>query len=340
MRKRVIAAVIGILLLISGCSPRVTQFFKKAPAVSDLPPSALLLDGQAIHVKTLNLIDSAQKSIYIEQIVFDDPELLDHVIKKFQAGVEVKILLDQWQSPNKATLESLKNQGISVQFYPARKGQFHHVRFLVVDQSKALVNGPTWTALSWQAVHDLAVELSGHSAWWTADIFSQDWKFTTTLSLNIAKNSNLPDDHIVLARNANLKQQISEQILSANQSIWIESEEVSDDDTLQALIDAAVKGRDVRLLLSAKAGKDRPDLMSRLKTGGVKVRFATPPNQGALNLHLGLFDNHSFVLTSSDWNYYTFVVNHEFSITVPSPNAVTKLKAMFAADWSTATELN
>lgn len=337
MWKRVMAAVIGILLLISGCSPRVTLFLKKTPAVSDLPPSALLFDSQAIRVKTLSLIDSAQKSIYIEQILFDDPELLDHVIKKFQAGVEVKILLDQWQSPNKATLDSLKSQGISVQFYPARKGQFHHVRFLVVDQSRALVNGPTWTASSWQASHDMAVELSGYAAWWTADIFAQDWKFTTTLSLNVVKNTNLPEDHIILARNANLKQQISMQILSANQSIWIESAEVSDDDTLQALIDASAKGRDVRLLLSAKTGKDRPDLISRLKASGVKVRYANPPNQEAFNLHLGLFDNHTFVLTSSDWNYYTFVVNHEFSITVPSPDAVTKLKSMFEADWNTAT---
>ncbi len=335
MWKRVIAVVAILLLATTGCSPRLTQLFKKPPAVSNLPPSALFSDGPAIHTRTLNLIDSAQKSLYVEQVLFDDSELMNHVIKKFQAGVEVKILLDQWQSPNKTTLDSLKSQGISVQFYPARKGQFHRVKFLVVDQTKALVYGPSWTSSSWQANHDLAVELSGRSAGWTADIFAQDWKFTTTLSLDVSKSSALPDDYIVLARNANLKQQISERIMASNQSIWVETAEVSDEDTIQSLIDAAGKGRDVRLLLSQKMGKDKPDMIARLKTGGVKIRYATLPNNEAFNLHIGLFDDKTFILTSSDWSYYTFVINHEFSITVPSPTATAKLKSVFEADWAT-----
>lgn len=337
MWKRVIAAVVFILLLAGGCSPRITQLLKKPPAVSSLPPSALFLDGPSIRAKTLELIDSAQKSLYIEQVLFDDPELMDHVIKKFKAGVEVKILLDQWQNTNKATVDSLKTQGISVQFYPARKGQFHHVKFMVVDQAKALIYGPTWTPASWQTNHDLAVELSARSAWWTADVFAQDWKFTTTLSLNVPKTSALPDDHIILARNANLKQQISERITASNQSIWIETSEVSDEDIVQSLIDAAGKGRDVRLLVSADMGKNRSEIVAKLKAGGVKIRYANPASNETSNIHLGLFDSQTFILTSSDWTYYTFVINHEFSITVPSPSASSKLKSVFETDWAAST---
>lgn len=338
MWKRLLPLVMILTLLIStGCSAnRFTHIFKKSPQISNLPPSALFWDGPAIQKETINLLNSAQKSIYIEQALLDDPALISLILAKHRAGLEIKILLDQWQMPNKATLEALKSQNVSIQFYPARKGQYDQVKLLVVDQKKALIYGPTWTPASWQNTHDLAVELSGYSAWWTASVFARDWAFTTTLSLNVPKTTSYPDDHITLATNANLKQQIAEQILQANHSIWVETADVSDTETVQSLVDAAAKGLDVRLILDRQEDQAFPSAIAKLKAGGVKIRYVKDPSNPVFNLHIGIFDQKTFILTSSDWSYYTFVINHEFSITVPSAAATAKLSAVFEQDWAKA----
>lgn len=340
MFKRFLPFLIIISMFITtGCSTHLSQIFKKKAVLSNLPQTAILTDGSSIQKQTISLLNSAQKSIYVEQALFDDPVIIDLLINKARAGLEVKVLLDQWQHSNKSTLDTLKTQNISVQFFPARKGQYDRVKLMVIDQNKALVYGPSWTATDWQKGHDIAVELNGRSAWRAATVFARDWEFTTTLALNVPKTSNLPDDFITLATNANLKQQISEKIQQVNKSIWIESSEVSEPDTVQALIDAAGKGKDVRVILDQESAKATPLTVEKLKSGGVKLRYYKSPNNLSLNLHVGIFDDKTFILTSSDWTYYTFVINHEFSITVPSPDATSKLISIFSLDWTNATPI-
>ncbi|CAA7601274.1 Phospholipase D-like domain protein [Acididesulfobacillus acetoxydans] len=338
MRKWFLPLVIILTLLVStGCSTnKLTHLFRKNPQTSNLPASALFLDGAAIRQETVHLLESAQKSIYIEQNLFDDPALMNLVLAKQREGLTVKILLDRWQPANQATLAALKSQNVSIQFYPALKGQYDDVKLLVVDQKKALIYGPAWTPSVWQNTHDLAVELSGYSAWWTALVFARDWNFTTTLSLGVPQKTSFPNDNITLATNANLQQQISEQILQANHSIWIESPEVSDPSTVQSLVNAAAKGRDVRLILDPREKKTAPDALAKLRSGGVKVRFVKDSAVPAFHLNVGIFDQKTFIFTSSDWTYYTFVINHEFSITVPSAAATAKLDAVFDHDWAQA----
>ncbi len=224
----------------------------------------------------------------------------------------------------------MKSQNVSVQFYPAQKGQIDHTKYLIVDQNLALVYGPPWTADGFLA-HDLAVELSGRAAWKTATLFSNDWEFTTTFPLTVAKTSLLPEDNIVLAINANVKQQLSEQISTSTKSIWIENSEITEPDLIQALIDAAVKGRDVRLIVDQAIADKTPVTLEKLKAKGVQIRYY--PSQPGLGMHLAIFDNSTFLLSSSDWTHVSFIANHEFSITVPSPTASEKLGQIFNQDW-------
>ena len=152
------------LLFLGGCSLKLPKLFPKPVPISNLPAEALFVDSQAIYQRTITLIESSKTSIYVEQAAFDDPRLVQLIVAKSRAGIDVRILLDQWQKVNRATLDQLKSQNISIQYYPAQKGQINHTKFLIVDQSIAIIYGPTWTAEGLQA-HDLAVELSGKSAW-------------------------------------------------------------------------------------------------------------------------------------------------------------------------------
>ena len=322
------------MLLLSGCSFKLPKLSpQEKPTISNLPVEALFIDKDAIYNRTLSLIESAETSIYVQQAEFDDPRLIQLLLTKAHSGIEVRILLDQWQKVNRATLDQLKAQNVSVQFYPAQKGQIDHTKYLVVDQKRALVYGPPWTADGLMA-HDLAVELSGKSTWKAANLFSKDWEFTTTLPLTVAKTSPLPEDNIVLATNANIKQQLTELISGSTKSIWIEISEISDSDLIQALIDVAEKGCDVQLILDRSVANKTP--LETLKDKGVHIRYY--PSQPMLGMHLAIFDNTSFVLSSSAWTHSSFVTNHELSLTVPSPTASAKLSEMFKQDWGKSTE--
>jgi phosphatidylserine/phosphatidylglycerophosphate/cardiolipin synthase-like enzyme len=323
------------MLFLSGCSLRLPKLFPEPVPISDLPVEALFIDRDAIYNRTLTLIQSAQTSIYVEQAEFDDPRLIQLLLTKSRTGIDVRILLDQWQKVNRATLDQLKSQNVSIQYYPAQKGQINHTKYLIVDQNVAMIYGPSWTVDGLLA-HDLAVELSGKSAWKAATLFSKDWEFTTTFPLTVPKTSPLPDDKIVLATNANVKQQLAEQISASTKSIWIEISEITDPDLIQALIDAAEKGRDVRLILDRAVTSKTPVTIEKLTAKNIPIRYF--PSQTPLGMHLAIFDNSSFLLSSSEWTRYSFVANHEFSITVPSPLASTKLGDLFTQDWEKSTE--
>ncbi len=321
------------LVLLSGCSLKLPKLFPKPIPVSDLPAEALFVDREAIYQRTITLIESSKTSIYVEQAAFDDPRLVQLIVAKSHAGIDVRILLDQWQKINRATLNQLKSQNISIQYYPAQKGQYNHTKFLLVDQSIAMIYGPTWTVEGLLA-HDLAVELSGKSAWKAANLFSKDWEFTTTFPLTIPKDSPLPDDKIVLATNANVKQQLTDQISASTKSIWIEIPEITDLDLIQALNDAAEKGREVHLILDQAEKSNTPK--DKFPSKNITIRHY--PSKPPLGMHIAIFDNSSFLFSSSTWTRYSFVANHEFSITVPSPLASAKLGDLFKQDWEKSTK--
>lgn len=324
------------LLFLSGCNIKVPKLFPKEVRISNLPAEALLVDKDAIYNRTLALIESAKTSIYVEQAEFDDARLIELLLAKSSSGVDVRVLLDQWQKVNRLTLDQLKTQNVSVQFFPAQKGQINHTKYLIVDQKQAIIYGPPWTEHGFQA-HDLAVVLSGRAAWKVAGLFSKDWEFTTTFPLNVPKESPLPEDNIVLAMNANVREQLSSHIASSTQSIWIESTEITDPDLVQALIDAAGKGCDVRLILDRTVTIKNPVTRDTL-TATKKIKIRYYPSQPPLGMNLGIFDNKSFVASSSGWTRYSFLANHEFSTTVPSLEASNRLGEMFKQDWEKSSQ--
>ncbi|MDD2234582.1 MAG: phosphatidylserine/phosphatidylglycerophosphate/cardiolipin synthase family protein [Desulfitobacteriaceae bacterium] len=288
------------------------------------------MNGDAIYNLTVDMISSAKKSVYVEQAEFDDSHLIQLLIQKAREGLEIRILLDQWQQVNQNTLDQLKSQNISVQFYPARKGQYNRVKLLVVDHEQALVYGSPWTEKGFDS-DTLAVKLTDRSAWKAANVFSRDWEFTTTLTLNVPKTSSLPDDNIILATNAKVKQQVIENINSSTKTIWVKTALVSEEDTVQALINAVKKGREVQLILDPTEVEANPVTIETLRNGGIQIRTCSTNKLRGLNV--GIFDEKTFIQSSSSWTHNTFVINHELSITVPSPTATKKLVELFNQDW-------
>ncbi|MEL1135264.1 phosphatidylserine/phosphatidylglycerophosphate/cardiolipin synthase family protein [Desulfitobacterium sp. THU1] len=335
MRNRFLPIILILSLFLTGCSINIKNLFVKendAP-VSNLAAEALYFDASSARAKTIELIDSAQKSIYIEQKIFSDAALKELIIKKATSGIEVRILLDQFETPNKATLNEFKSQNISVQYYPARKGQTNEVKFLIVDLKEAIVYSFPWTSEGFKT-HNLAVSLTGRSVAKLANVFNRDWIFTTTLSLDLPQETALVEDSIVVAANVNVKAQILDHIQKSEKTIWTTVSHATDTEIVNAFIEAAAKGLDVKLIVDSNImPSSYPETLLKLQDAGVQLRYYNSQAQPSLDLNYGIFDGNTFIFSSSGWGYKAFVMNHELSITVPSPTATQELITQFDQDW-------
>ncbi|MDR3270601.1 MAG: hypothetical protein LBT32_03680 [Peptococcaceae bacterium] len=172
--KKIILCLLIMSLCLSGCTSPLKRFKPTETPVSDLSGEALLFDGSEIYQRTLALIDAAHTSVYLEQTILDDPAVIDALIRQSVAGLEIRILLDQWQSANKATVEQLKNHDISVQYYPALKGQVDHINLLISDNKQALLYGQRLAPAGLGRM--LAILLPEKSSWRCAGVFAKDWE--------------------------------------------------------------------------------------------------------------------------------------------------------------------
>lgn len=339
MRKRFIAIIMLLCLFLTGCSIDIKSLFvkEKEGPISNLSRESLLFDGNAVRSKTIDLINSATESIYIEQKIFADENIKNLIIKKAGTGVEIRILLDQFETPNRAVLNELKSHNISIQFYPAQKGQTNEVKFLIVDLREALVYSHPWTESGFQAAN-FAVHLTGRSVHKLATaVFNRDWSFTTTLALDIPKESDLPEDNITVAKNTNVKSQLFAQVKNSKESIWAIVNNVTEPETVSLFEEAAANGLDIRLIVdSSNMPTNWPSTLQKLEDSGVEIRYFKSVKDLPLGMNLAIFDGTTFLHTSSGWSYKSFVMNQELSLTVPSPTATESLIEVFDQYWQSA----
>lgn len=328
-----ILVIIFNILMLSGCTG-ILPFFKedKPDILSNLSAGSILVDATEIRSQTVTLINNAKKAVFIELSALDDPEIINLLVNRSHAGIEVRILLDQWQRENSETVKNLKNQNISVQYYPAQKGQYQRVRYMVIDHHVAVYFSDDWTEKGFKT-HNLAIKLTGDTAWFLAKSFNKDWLYTTTLSLDLPEKVDLPEDNISFSVNAGVKQQVLRHINSSTSKISIVVEQLSDPDTVIALKAAKKRGCEIEIILSPSCEVATPNTIKEFRENQIKFRYFNHPNKLPIGYNIGIFDNKTIVMTSSSWTYYSFVINHEGSLTIPSPAAVEKMNILFEQEW-------
>jgi phosphatidylserine/phosphatidylglycerophosphate/cardiolipin synthase-like enzyme len=95
------------------------------------------------------LVQSAQKTLYIESMQFDDRTVHDAVIARKQAGVDVQIILADagWISTNASVAQDLAANGITARYLESPKV---HVKSIIVDGAHAYLGSEniSYTSLS------------------------------------------------------------------------------------------------------------------------------------------------------------------------------------------------
>ncbi len=331
IRLPLFTSIIFVLIFISGCS--ILPFNKDVEeTISNLSADSILLNTDEIRPQTVGLIENAQEAIFIQLSALDDPKILNLLMKRSEEGLDIRILLDRWQRDNSSTIRILKNNNVSVQYYPAQKGQYQNVRYMVVDYSIAMFYGDDWTNKGFGS-DTITVKLTGDTAWKITKSFEKNWEYTTTMSLNLPENMDLPEENISFVTNTSIRQQILRYIESSETEIKIIVEQFSDTDTIDALLEAKTRGVEIKLILSPTTIMDTPNTIKKLEEAEIDIRYNSHPEERPLKFNYGIFDNKTFIITSSSWTYYAFIINHECSLTIPSPAVVKKMDLIFDQEW-------
>jgi cardiolipin synthase A/B len=320
-------------LLLSGCSISSLStkvFGKKVEAT--LPAEFVHIDDQEYSKAVTSLIKGAKKCVYVEQFQFDRKDYIDLLVAQAKQGVEVKVLLDNSVKANKATYDYLRANGVSVQYYPTQKGQSARAKLIAVDNTRSIIAGNDWYSAA-SPNHDVALELDGRAGLWVAKVFSGDWSKATTNNLNVPSQTDLPDDHILLATNDNIKAVLSRQIQDSKKSIQVELTQLADTELITMLSDIAASGKQVQVILDSNWQKTNQFAIDKLKASGASVRNYPTTDTLRQFSRFAVFDGTNTVLGTANWTRSSFVSNHELAAMVPSKAVSEKLATLFKEDW-------
>jgi len=291
-------------------------------------------------------IQKARKYIYLEMYKFSHGEVgvkfRDAITKKSREGVEVKLLIDSWGAyVSMSDFSELIENGGEVRFFKkikffidffTKNHRRNHRKILVIDDQITYLGSAniveyaeTWRELMFRIKGDIAIPFKR--------VFLQDFKifnkyvFEKISYVRTIKHNGFEilRDVPSLARQRIRKKYVS-LIRHAEKEIVIETPYFLPGPNLRkAMIEAAAKGVDVKVLLPKHSDMRLIDIMRNRYVGmlskhNIHFLFYTPDN---LHAKLMLFDRKMFVIASSNFDYRSFRYQHEIALLGDDPEAAT-----------------
>ena len=277
-------------------------------------------------------IENAQSSLLIKQFNFTEESLIQAVINRINAGVDVRVMLNAKRSDggrvNDETYERFKAAGINVKWSSPR---FYvtHEKSIVADEKAAMV--ATFNLSPKYFSHTRDYGIVTHDPQHVAqiiEVFDIDWE----------QRDATPAEHEgLLWSNSNSRLHMANFIDTAQQRLDIQHPKYVDAVILDRIADAADRGVKVHVLCGGRHGIsdwDVLDTFASLRTlrrlGGVKVH-----KQKNLRVHAKLLivDSERALLGSMNIDRSAFDLRRELGITISDPSVVARLRETFDTDW-------
>ncbi|MCV7137429.1 cardiolipin synthase [Mycobacterium hodleri] len=280
----------------------------------------------------LEFIGSAQASLLIKQFTFTDESLIDAVIARKQAGVDVRVMLNAARSggdrANDETFERFSAAGIAVQ-WANPKFYVTHEKSMVVDEKTALVATFNMCLKYFTATRDYGVIIDDPvHVRQIVEVFNADWNH---------------DDWVpsvyegLLWSNSNSRYHMARFIDTATQRIDVQHPKFVDAVILDHLAAAVERGVRVHVLCGGRHGISEGDVLDTFASLRTLRRFgAKVHKQKNLRVHakLMIVDDERALVGSMNIDRSAFDLRRELGITVTEPAVVARLKETFEHDWS------
>jgi cardiolipin synthase len=277
------------------------------------------------------LISSAQNSLLIKQFTFTEEILIQAVIERRNAGVDVRVMLNPARSggdrANDETFERFAKAGITVR-WSNPKFYVTHEKSIVADDRAALVATFNLCTKYFTLTRDYGVITHDpvHVAQ-IIEVFNADWQ---ELDWTCSAYEGL------LWSNSNSRYHMAQFIDTAKHRLDIQHPKYVDAVILERIASAADRGVKVRVLCGGKHGISEWDILDTfaslrtLRRFGVKVH-----KQKNLRVHakLLLVDDERALIGSMNIDRSAFDLRRELGILVSDPPTVARLTQIFGADW-------
>jgi phosphatidylserine/phosphatidylglycerophosphate/cardiolipin synthase-like enzyme len=276
-------------------------------------------------------ISSAQASLLIKQFTFTSEDLIEAVIGRRNAGVDVRVMLNAARSggdrANDETFERFSSAGIDVQ-WTNPKFYVTHEKSIVVDGTAALVATFNLCEKYFTRTRDYGVITQDpeHVAQ-IAEVFDADWNHVDWVPSG---------RHGLSWSNSNSRLDMAHFIDSATHRLDVQHPKYVDAVILDRIVEAAHRGVRVHVLCGGRHGISDWDVLDTfaslrtLRRFGVKVH-----KQKNLRVHAKLLvvdDERAFV-GSMNIDRSAFDLRRELGITITDPAVVARLKTVFDEDW-------
>ncbi len=355
-------------------APAKQQMARLIYNTTGYPPSLAtnyktLSGGRATFTEIFAAIGEAKRFVHLEYYIYERDAtgiaLRDLLVAKAREGVRVRLLVDALGSRNinKRFMAPLIDAGGELQIFHATSfrrirpvlNMRTHRKIVVCDGEVGFTGGVNVTdegdlARRPDAYHDLHLRVDGPAVYWLQQMFLEDWHYTCgeiadeTPSPDLHKGHHLV--HIIPSgpdnAHAPLLRAMMAAINESTQRIWLTTPYfVPDEPALFALISAALRGVDVRILVPHRSDNLIVTLAARSWFGELLRAGARIWEYGPRMLHaktLLVDEDYSFVGTAN-FDNRSFRLNFELAVLSYDASAAQELANQFENDMLDAEEV-
>jgi cardiolipin synthase len=303
----------------------------KTPATGGSGTLRIMVEPAAGVGAVYKLITGARSSVDLTMYELRDTAAEDDLAADAKRGVDVRVILDRHleKSRNTATYDFLSAHHVHVTW--ADSGTTYHQKTLTVDGKTSVIMTLNMVAEDYAGTRDFAVIDAK-----AADIHA----IVTTFNADFAHRPvNPPDGADLVWSPTNSQSSILAVIHGAKHTLSVENEEMGDSTITSALVAAAKRGIDVKVIMTAESEWD--SAFSELTSAGVHVRLLADSDR-VLYIHAkaviadaGRPDQQLFV-GSENFSKASLGYNRELGIRTTNGAVVSTINATLASDYAGA----
>jgi cardiolipin synthase A/B len=340
MRRLLYLGVAGLVLALAACrgletappAPPATAPASAPPASSGPAGSLRVLAEPAAGVSEIyRLITGARSSVDLTMYELRDQTAEHDLAEDAARGVDVRVLLDRHleRSRNKAAYAYLRAHRVHVAWAPA--GTTYHQKTLTVDGRTSVVMTLNMVAADYPGTRDFAMIDTGKS-----DVAA----IVKTFGADFGGRPVTPPDGTGLVWSpTNSTASILAVINAATRTLAVENEEMHSSAVTEALVRAARRGVDVKVVMTADSEWDTA--FAELARAGVHIHLY-PDSSSALYIHAkaiaadaGRHGQQVFV-GSENFSTASLDYNRELGIRTTNRAVISVISATIASDYSGA----
>lgn len=320
--------------------------------------------GSAKFDRLFQDLENAKHHIHLEYYILEEDELgyklQQTLIRKAKEGVQIRIIYDSFGARNvrRRYFEEYRKNGIEIKPFlklalptlTSRLNYRNHRKIVVIDGKIGYVGGMNFSdryvkGLPWGIWRDTHIRIVGKGVQGLQSVFLIDWYFVSRTLLTdhifFPKLENFGNNPMQIVNSGPFREQrdithgISQALYGAQTSVYIQTPYfLPPDDMCQALQAAAIRGVDVRVMITKRSDINFVQMasMSYIKAmlhAGVKIFFYT---KGFLHSKLMVFDDTLTLIGSANFDARSFDQNFEVEAFVYDKNTATQARQIFEED--------